>query len=142
MDTDRWHDGAEIAILDLTARFRFKSALSLSFELGMKDALIELPPDCVGAFDGLRGFVVVGWLDVHHPCEGQHRLRLRAGLSDRYVSWESMRDIVQRIIAVLELPADESYHIELAGLSHQTVMWAPNVTFDSVTRWSPPGASP
>src|SRR5262249_42623599 len=104
MDTHRWQSRAEFPILYLTAQFRFRAAPSLSFELGMKDAPIELPGAEPGFLDDLRGFVIIGWLDIHHPCEGYHRLRLRVGLPDRYVSWEPMRDIVRQIIAVLELP--------------------------------------
>jgi hypothetical protein len=140
MDAGRWQPGAEFPILDLTAQFEWKSASSLSFQLGTKDAPIKLP-DAPPDFE-LRGFVVIGWLDIHHPCEGYQRLRVRVGLPDRYVNWESMRDIVRQVIAVLELPAGESYHISLAGLSQQTSMCWPSGTFDSVTRWLPPGASP
>ena len=139
MDTGRWQHGAEFPLLDLTAQFEWKSASSLSFQLGMKDAPIELPNAPPG-FD-LRGFVVIGWLDIHHPCEGYQRLRLRVGLPERYANWEAMRDIVQQVIAILELPADESYHIELASPSLRTSTCWPSGTFDSVTRWKPPGAS-
>ncbi len=55
-------------------------------------------------------FVVLGWLDAHHPCDGFHLLQLRVGLPDRYVCWESMRDLVPQVKArQLVLPPDEPY---------------------------------
>jgi hypothetical protein len=132
MDTERWQAGDEFPILDLVARFRFKSASSLSFDLGTLGDSLQLPdmdePWLVGPG---RVFTVIGWLDVHHPCDGFHRLRLRAGLPDRYVSWESMRDMVTQVFAVLELPADESYEVHLAGLSRQMVTKWPQMEFVS-----------
>jgi hypothetical protein len=75
--------------------------------------------------------VVFGWLDIHHPCEGFHKLQLRVGLPDRFVSWESMRDIVKDVRAAVGLPADEPYRIYLAGLSKQTSMEEPQSGFVS-----------
>ncbi len=80
-------------------------------------------------------FVVLGWLDIHHPCDGLHALRLRVGLPDRYVSWESMRDLVPQVVAALELPADVSYHVDLVGLSQQTCTEEPQSELGSTTQW-------
>ncbi len=76
-------------------------------------------------------FLIIGWLDVHHPCEGHHRLQLRVGLPDRYVCWETMRDLVPQILAALGLPADESCHAELAGLSQGLITEKPRSGFGS-----------
>jgi hypothetical protein len=126
MDTARWKHGDEFAVLDLMARFQFKSASSLSFQLGKfvsRDSP-RLPEMGDEPWDWLlRGgavFFAIGWLDVHHPCEPDRRLRLRVGLPDRYVHWESMRDLVPQVIAALGLPANVPYHVSLVGLSRQT----------------------
>jgi hypothetical protein len=144
MDTARWKYGDEFPILDLVAQFRFRSPFSLSFELVKlvgRDSprLPEMgdePWEFLLAGGPLR--VVIGWLDVHHPCEGHHRLQLRVGLPDRYVFWESMRDLVPQVKAALGLPADEPYHVLLAGLSQQTSTEDPPYEFGSTTRWQPP----
>ena len=138
MDTARWQDRDEFAVLDLVAQFRFKSATSLSFALG---TLVDrdsprLPEMGDEPWDwllkaGRPVFFVFGWLDIHHPCEEFHRLHLRVGLPDRYVSNESMRDLVPQVIAALGLPADETYHVQLAGLSQQTSMKWPQLEFVS-----------
>jgi hypothetical protein len=126
MDTAHWKHGDEFAVLDLIAKFEFKTASSLSFLLGTKGDWLQTPgmdrPWFVG---GGRVFTVVGWLDIHHPCEGFHRLQLRVGLPDRYVCWESMRDLVPQVITALEMPPDESYHVNLAGLSRGISMEDP-----------------
>jgi hypothetical protein len=135
MDTARWKDGDAFAVLDLVAAFRFKTASSLSFQLGTRGDTLQLPgmdePWTLGAG---RVFTVIGWLDVHHPCEGLHRLQLRVGLPDRYACWESMRDLTPQVKAALELPADEPYHISLVGLSRQTSMEEPQSGFVCTAR--------
>jgi hypothetical protein len=139
MDTARWKDGDELAVLDLVAAFQLKTASSVSFQLGTKGDTLQLPgmdePWVLGAG---RVFTVIGWLDAHHPCEGLHRLLLRVGLPDRYVCGESMRDLVPQVKAVLGLAADESYHLSLVGLSHQTSMEEPQSGFVCTRRWQPP----
>jgi hypothetical protein len=145
MDTARWKYGDEFVILDLVAQFQFKSASSLSFQLGTplnRDSprIPEMGDDELMYFleGGSSVFAILGWLDAHHPCEGIHRLQLRVGLPDRYVSWESMRDLVPQVKAALGLPADEPYHVLLAGLSEQTSTEEPQSGFVSTTRWQPP----
>lgn len=117
IDTTRWKDGDGFPLLDLIAEFRFKSASTVSFELGYSDR-----PDRPG--EG-RLVSIIGWLDAHHPCDGVHRLQLRIGLPDRYASWESMRDLVPQVKAALELPPDETFHVSLVGLSKWTSMEEP-----------------
>jgi hypothetical protein len=142
MDTTRWKEGDSFPVLDLIAQFAFKSASSMSFELGthlgpgsprtpeMKreeslEQLLQM---------GGSAFFIIGWLDIHHPCEGSHRLQLRVGLPDRYVSWESMRDLVPQVLAALGLQADESYHVHLAGLSKETSTEWPQSGFVDASR--------
>ena len=140
MDTIRWKDGDEFSVLDLVAVFQFKTASSVSFHLGTKGDTLQLPGmDEAWVLGAGRVFSIIGWLDAHHPCEGLHRLQLRVGLPDRYVCWESMRDLVPQVKAALGLPADEPYHISLVGLSQQTSTEEPQSGFVSTTRWRPPG---
>lgn len=145
MDTGRWKHGDEFPVLDLVARFEFKSPSCLSFELGKSvDRHSPRLPEMDGGepWDFLLEsgvvFVVLGWLDIHYPCDGLHPLRLRVGLPDRYVCWESMRDLVPQVMVVVGLPADVPYHVDLAGLSEQTSTEDPPSGFESTTRWQPP----
>jgi len=143
MNTSHWKQGDEFSILDLVAQFQFKSVSSLSFQLGKLVDRHSPPLPEMSGMDveerDLRDFLlesgsvfaVLGWLDVHHPCDGVHSLQLRVGLPDRYVSWESMRDLVPQVITALKLPADVPYHIDLAGLSQQTEMEEPQSEFVS-----------
>jgi hypothetical protein len=139
MDTGRWNHGDMFPVLDLMAQFEFKSPGSLSFQLGKSvsrdsSRLPEMDPgeELPGGgdkWDMLLAagpvFVVIGWLDVHHPCDGFHPLRLRVGLPDRYVSWESMRDLVPQVVAALRLPADVPYRAHLTGQSEQLLTEEP-----------------
>ncbi|HEX4612229.1 MAG TPA: hypothetical protein VH092_28805 [Urbifossiella sp.] len=129
MDTSRWQHGDEFPVLGLVAQFQFKSPSSLSFRLGRSvdrnsPRLPEMGGGDATLWDLLLGsggsvFVVVGWLDVHYPCDGLHHLQLRVGLPDRYISWEVLRDLVPGVIAAVGLPAGVSYHAGLAGMSQQ-----------------------
>jgi hypothetical protein len=137
MDTARWNDGDEFPVLDLVARFHFRTPGSVSFRLG-KTVDRDSPrlPEMGGEpWDLLLRagplFVGIGWLDAHHPCDGPHALRLRVGLPERYVSWESMRDLVPAVVAALGLPAGVPYQVFLSGLSRQTCMEEPQVGFVS-----------
>jgi hypothetical protein len=137
VDTARWKNGDGFALLDLIAQFQFKTASSLSFQLGkvVDHNSPRLPEMGDEPWDFLLEsgtvLVVIGWLDVHYPCDGLHRLQLRVGLPDRYLCWESMRDLVREVLAMLELPNDESYHVELDGLSQRTSMEEPPSGFVS-----------
>jgi hypothetical protein len=142
MDTARWKHGDEFPILDLVAQFRFRTASSLSFDLGklfgpedprppeMDEELWEFLHEDVR--------IIIAWLDAHHPCEGFHRLQLRVGLPERYICWESLRDLAVEAKAALGLPVDEPYYVELAGLSRRVVTEDPQSGFVSTTRWKPP----
>jgi hypothetical protein len=137
MDTERWKHDDEFPVLDLVARFKFKSATSISFELGKTVTRDSPRPPEMGdepwgwLLEGGPVFFVFGWLDAHHPCDGYHRLQLRVGLPERYVSWESMRDLVPQVLAALGLPADESYHVSLNGVSQATATEWPQAVFYS-----------
>lgn len=151
MDTARWKHGEEFSVLDLVARFEFKTPGSLSFRLGKSvDRHSPRLPEMELGEERIDGrdkwdflleagsvFIVIGWLDVHHPCDGSHPLRLRVGLPDRYVSWESIRDLVPQVVAALGLPAGVPYHVDLAGLSQQTSTEGPQSGFVSTRRWQP-----
>jgi hypothetical protein len=144
MDTTRWKHGDEFAVLDLVAQFQFKTDSSLSFQLGTKGDSIQIPgrsePWVLG---GGRVFTVVGWLDVHHPCDGPHRLRLRVGLPDKHVCGKSMRSLVPDVIAALGLPADASYHVTIVRMTQQSSMeWPLSVFVSTGPAQSEPAVSP
>jgi hypothetical protein len=121
VDTNRWQIGDEFPLLDLVAALVFKSASSLSFHLGMKGDTVKLPdmdePWVTGP--GVV-FTVLGWVDVHHPCEGHIKAHLRVCLSDKYHKWGRMRDLVQQVFEQLGIAADETYEVSFVAASRQT----------------------
>jgi len=145
VDTSHWAHGDAFPILDLIARFEFKTPSCVSFQLGKSvdshsPRLPEMEPgeELPGGgdkWDMLLAsgsvFVVIGWLDVHHPCDGFYPLRLRIGLPDRYVCWESMRDLVPQVVASMRLPRDVPYQVHLIGMSQQTCTEHPQSAFVS-----------
>lgn len=141
MDTSRWNVGDGFTILGLTAKLEFKSASSLSFALGASSDTESLPEAAeLPAFllEGGPVHIVLGWLDIHHPCEGVHRLRVRAGVPDRFVTWESLICVVKTVIVELRLPADESYYAHFSGKAEQLETWEPQTGFVSTGKWRPP----
>jgi hypothetical protein len=111
----------EFPLLDLVASLEFKSASSLSFRLGTKGNTLKLPdmdePWVVGP--GLI-FTVIGWLDVHYPCDGHIKAHLRVCLPERYHEWQQMRELVNQVFEELGIPADETYEADFVAASRQT----------------------
>jgi hypothetical protein len=74
-------------LLDLTARFAFETASSIVFDLGrMGNLRLDDAPEIES-----HGFKAVGWLDVHHPCDGYVRAQLRICLPAEYHPFEKSR---------------------------------------------------
>lgn len=121
MDTNRWQTGQEFALLDLVAVLEFKSASSLSFRLGTKGDTLLLPDmDETWVMGAEIVFTVIGWVDVHHPCEGHIKTRFRACLPERYLEWKLMRESVQQLFEQLGIPADETYEADFVAALRQT----------------------
>jgi hypothetical protein len=152
MDTSRWKHGEEFAVLDLVARFEFKTGSSVSFllckSISRHEARIpEMEPgeEKIGGLDKWDflmesgpALIGLGWLDIHHPCEGGHPLQIRVGLPDRYVSWESIREMVPKVKEVMGLPPDEPFEGYITGLLRQLSVEEPQRGFVSTTRWKLP----
>ena len=100
-----YEHGDRFAVLDLLASFAFKSSGSVSFDLGT---------------EGGGVFNVVGWVDVHHPCEGHIKARFRVLLPARYHALEQMPDFVQQMFSALGIPPDETYEAEFVSAHHRT----------------------
>lgn len=120
MDTELWEEGREFALLDLIAKLEFKSESSLSFRLGTKGDALQLSgmdePWVTGP--GMI-FTVLGWVDIHHPCEGHIKAQLRVCLPEKYLEWEPMRDLVHQLFDLLRIPADETYEADFVAASKQ-----------------------
>jgi hypothetical protein len=100
----RYKHGDEFAVLDLIATYEFKSATTISFVFGRyTDTLLGLPVAPHLVFD------TVGWLDVHHPCEGHIKVKIRIGLPSEYLISERMCEIVRATFVELGIPPDKTY---------------------------------
>jgi hypothetical protein len=115
MDMSRFSKtNGQFSLLDLTAKVEFMSYSSLSFDIGRLSNTLRLPTDEhdkeVG-FSGERLFVsiVIGWIDVHHPCDGHIKTQLRIRLPAEYHLVDQMKSIIHRIFEVLDIPLDETY---------------------------------
>ena len=110
------HDnGDRFAVLDLLASFAFKSPGSVSFDLGT-DGDTLFPSDSEPIYVGPGTvFNVIGWVEVHYPCEGHIKARFRVLLPSRDHVWGQMRDFVQQMFFALGIPADETYEAEFVS---------------------------
>ena len=79
----------------ITARVEFKSPSSISFALGM--------------YTHTRNFSHVGWIDVHHPCDGHIKTQLRIRITEKYLVFDQMKSIIQLTFDALGIPADETF---------------------------------
>lgn len=105
---------SEFDILDLKARFAFKTDTSISFDIGRWSNTLRLPTgdgdeDMVWSADRPFVFHVVGWLDVHHPCDGHIKTRVRIKIPAEYHLFDRMKPIVEAIFKALDIPLDETY---------------------------------
>src|SRR5688572_25100506 len=97
MNTDRFNSQEDkFSMLDLTARFSFRTASSLSFALERYSK-------------SLCPTRQVGWIDLHYPCEGHIKLQIRISLPSEYHAGEKLRAIVTAVIAATGVPADGTY---------------------------------
>ena len=89
----------EIIILDLTARFDFKTRDSISFLLMRADE---------------PRFNQVGWIDVHHPCDHHIKVQIKGSLSQEYIEEDKLETIITSLFDALEIPQDETYEASFA----------------------------
>jgi hypothetical protein len=90
-------------LLDLRAEGAFSSPGSAGFDVGRPG---------VHPLAGAPVLRVLGWLDVHHPCDGHIKAHLRVMLPPSYVeqmALETMKDIVFSVFEAVGIPADETY---------------------------------
>src|SRR5262249_54391970 len=113
MDTSRFmtaEDGFDL--LDLKARFAFKTETSISFDLGRWSSTLRLPAeegseDVVWSSDRPFVFTVIGWIDAHHPCDPPIKAQIRICIPTDYHPFERMKSIVTAICEALSIPLEE-----------------------------------
>src|SRR5262249_19543274 len=94
----------KFSVLDLTARFSFKTASSLSFSLERHSK-------------SLLPVRQIGWIDLHHPCGGHIKLQIRIALPAEYHDPMKLRAMVSAVLAAAEIPPDETYEARLFATS-------------------------
>jgi len=113
MDTSRFtnvEDGFDL--LDLKARFAFKTKASISFDIGRWWSTLRLPAgdgkeDLVWSADRPFVFTVIGWIDAHHPCDSPIKAQVRICIPTEYHQFERMKSIVKAICEALSIPLEE-----------------------------------
>lgn len=113
MDTTRLCEGGtEFQVLGLTARVAFRSQTSISFDLGRWTTKRSV-------------FTHVGWIDVHHPCDGHIKAHLRIQIPAKYLAFDQMKSISDLILEALAIPSDETYEAMFFTSDHQHVIEQP-----------------
>jgi hypothetical protein len=116
-----YEEGDCFPVLDLIALFRFKTASSVSFHLGTQSGTLYYPPDGVAVpFGPGEVFNVIGWVDVHHPCDDHIKARLRVLLPARYHDWKQMKQLVETMFSALGIPADQTYEASFVSADQET----------------------
>ena len=98
MDTRYFHSPEDnFRVLSLRARYTFKTDSSISFDLSHESGgTVEL----------------LGWVDIHHPCDGEKAAQMRLRLPSEYLGPEDvttlkrMKDIVFQQIGI---PREETF---------------------------------
>jgi hypothetical protein len=113
MDTSRFtkaDDGFDL--LDLKARFAFKTETSISFNIGRWSNTLRLPAgegkeEFVWSADRPLVFTVIGWIDAHHPCDSLIKAQLRICIPTEYHQVERMKSIVKALCEALSISPEE-----------------------------------
>ena len=104
MDTTRFKNSDdELPLLDLTARFEFKTVSSIAFEIGRIETIPI--PEMDHEF---LGFKILGWVDVHHPCDSAINVRVRVCIPTEYHTFERMKAITEKLCEILSIPPEEN----------------------------------
>lgn len=89
---------ASFRVLDLHATVAFKTAGSISYNLD-KEKSGEPPRR-------------LGWIDIHHPCEGPIRSQVRVIITQEYFDSNAMNTIVRTALTAIEVPTDGRFEAE------------------------------
>lgn len=111
------HD--EFPLLDFVARFAAKTDTSISFQLGRWGDAVDFPGAPPKKLGSRSVCTVFGWADVHHPCHGHIKARVRALLSEDLMQFESQRDIVHGLFDALSIPRDETFEADFFSSDNQ-----------------------
>jgi hypothetical protein len=114
-----YEHGDRFPILDLIASFAFKSPGSVSIDLGTESDTLFLSDRETMTIGPGGVFNVIGWVDVHHPCEGHIKARIRVLLPARYQTTEQMGEFVVQLFSALGFPEDETYEASFVSADHQ-----------------------
>jgi hypothetical protein len=102
--------GDRFDVLDLVAFCKFKTSGSISFDLLRESVAYDFPSDGISVpFRPGFAFDVLGWVDVHHPCEEQIRTKLRVCVPAKYQGVEQLGELLQVICTALGIPLSQPY---------------------------------
>jgi hypothetical protein len=93
------HCGHGFDVLDLSAKLAFKSETSIAFSIGRPFVTRSGPV----------GSVCVGWIDVHHPCDGHIKAQLRIRIPPEYHEFDKKKNVIRTVFGALSIPLDETY---------------------------------
>lgn len=124
MDATAFEDfSSSFPVADLSAKLEWKSASSAGFLLGNTTNILQLEGEPEPVECGSGGvFDVKGELEVHHPCEGHIRLRLRFTLPSAYHTAERMAKLVSDVKLALLIDEDEIFDVVLVASDQMTSM--------------------
>jgi hypothetical protein len=111
-----YHDGFDV-IADLRADLEFKTSTSIGFQLHQE------------------GYVR-GWVEVHHPCDGHIKARIRGELSPSRapnLDNATARQILDKLFVALRIPQDETYEAEFVSSTDGVVYLEQCVDRDGLT---------
>ncbi|GAB5403097.1 MAG: hypothetical protein Aurels2KO_13280 [Aureliella sp.] len=112
----------EFPILEFVVQFAAKTDTSISFLLGRWGDTLDFPDAAPMKLGSPSAFTVFGWADVHHPCHGHIKARVRALVSEDLMQFDSQRDIVHGLFDALSIPRDETYEADfLTSINRQAI---------------------
>lgn len=118
----RYMQDDEFSLLDLIARFNFKTIGSVSFLLGKPGNELNFADgkSCDLGSNGV--FNTLGCVDIHFPCCDHIKVRVRAFLPPEYHEYDRMHEFIKQLFAALSIPADETFEARFVTPEYQELI--------------------
>jgi len=104
--------------LQYQARIGFRSQSCVSFELYTEQDNLVFEDGKSRYMGPGRVRIQHGWLDVHFPCDGMHKLIVRGSLPGNQISHETALKIFQQVCLVFDLPTETAHRIQLQSIGY------------------------
>ncbi len=97
----------------------------LQFEFGKLRMFGSFASQTSASFDVQIGCSRLGWIDVHFPCEGHIKARVKGALPADYLAPNKIQELLHRVFVELKIALEETYVAEFFTVTNQIQIQQP-----------------